>query len=248
MFGKTRAATAPLIDEADLPPAFSLLMAEARMLPALMRTRARPEVKPRARVGDGSPVVTLPGFCADDEAMRQLRLNLNEAGFAAKRWKLGRNFGAQIDTLDRIDERVRYVANKTGRKVHLVGWSLGGIMAREYAKAHPGLVASVITLGSPFSGSMKANHAWRLYEMIAGHKVDEPPVPLDFGAKPPVPTYALWSPHDGIVSAATARGTPEQSDVQRELQCTHIGLAFEDEAIDAIIDCLAEISPRETPQ
>lgn len=231
--------------DTDLPPALALLMAEARMLPALIRARKRPAVKDRETVADGAPVLTLPGFCADDDAMKQLRLNLNAAGFSAKRWKLGRNFGAQIDTLDRIDERVRYVAGKTERKVHLVGWSLGGIMAREYAKQNPANVASVITMGSPFSGSMRANHAWRLYEMIAGHKVDTPPLsnasgPIDFGIKPPVPTYALWSATDGIVSAASSRGKPQESDVMRELKCSHIGFPFDEESINAVIDCLIE--------
>ena len=90
----------------------------------------------------------------------------------------------------------------------LVGWSLGGIYAREVAKLRPELAAKVITLGSPFSGDPRANNVWRLYEWVAGHPVDDPPIKTDLAEKPPVPTLAIWSRRDGIVSVASARGEP----------------------------------------
>lgn len=228
----------------DIAPPLNLLLQEARWLPNLLRARHAPEVRQRDRIADGDPVLTLPGLCASDDSMKQLRLNLNAVGFSAKRWKLGRNFGAREDTIDRIDKRVRYIHQQTGRRVHLVGWSLGGIMAREYAKWHPDLIASVVTLGSPFSGSLKTNHAWRLYELVARHKVEELPIELHESAKPPVPTYALWSPQDGVVSHYGSHGGEGEADQSFELDCGHMGFAFDQRAIDAVIDCLADARAR----
>lgn len=221
-------------------PPFHLLAAEIRYLPDLVLARRRPVTAHRSDVGEGAPVMTLPGFCANDDSMKQMRFNLNAAGFAAKRWKMGRNLGAKLDTMERIDARVKEVADKEGRAVNLVGWSLGGIMAREYARNHPENVASVVTMGSPFSGSLKANHAWRLYQLVAGHKIDDMPMPIDPGIKPPVPTFALWSSRDGVIAIASARGEAHQSDVIREVDCGHLGFAFDAVAIDAVIDCLIE--------
>lgn len=221
-------------------PSFRLLAAEIRYLPDLMLARRKPVTMHRSDVGQGAPVMTLPGFCANDDSMKQMRFNLNAAGFSAKRWKMGRNLGARLDTMERIHARVQDIADKSGQRVNLVGWSLGGIMAREYARNHPDHVASVITMGSPFSGSLKANHAWRLYQIVAGHKIDDMPVPIDPGLKPPVPTFALWSSRDGVIAIASARGEAHQSDVIREVDCGHLGFAFDPAAIDAVIDCLIE--------
>ena len=227
-------------DQDFAPPPLRLLAGEVRYLRDLVMARRAPKTLPREKVADDAPVMTLPGLCASDDSMKQLRYNLNAAGFKAKRWKLGRNFGARLDTVERIDQRVKYIADRTGQPVHLVGWSLGGIMAREYARLHPESVASVVTLGSPFSDSLKANHAWRLYELVAHHKIDEMPVEIDPATKPAVPTFALWSPNDGVVSIASARGQLGQSDVIRQLNCGHLGFAFEPQAIDAVIECLVE--------
>src|SRR3546814_11064985 len=69
------------------------------------------------------------------------------------------------------------------------------------------LVAKVVTLGSPFSGDPRHNNVWRLYELVAGHRVDEPPLKVALGVKPPVPTLAIWSRRDGIVATTRRRGT-----------------------------------------
>ena len=80
-------------------------------------------------------------------------------------------------------------------------------------------------MGSPFSGDPRGNNVWRLYEWIAGHPVDDPPIKTDLAEKPPVPTLALWSRRDGIVSIRCARGLPRESDRQVELDCSHMGFA-----------------------
>ena len=232
----------PLQPEAA--PALRLLLGELRVARDWAVARARPAALPFEVVGNGAPVLTMPGFMAADMSMAQMRRSLNAAGFKAKRWKLGWNSGATADLFDRLDARVRHVTDKEGRAVHLVGWSLGGVFAREYAKRHPDNVASVVTMGSPFSGNPRANNAWRLYELVAGHKVDAPPVPLHPDAKPPVPTYALWSRADGVVAPASAAGLACERDQAIELSCVHMGFAFSEEATRAVIGCLLDAEGR----
>ena len=96
------------------------------------------------------------------------------------------------------------LANRHGEPVVLVGWSLGGLFAREVAKRRPDCVAKVVTMGSPFSHSPRANNVWRAYHFITGHRVEEPPVDVQLSIKPPVETVALWSPRDGIVHPRAA--------------------------------------------
>ncbi len=201
-------------------------------------SRLRPRLFGVPDVGGGQPVMTIPGFMARDIAMRQLRSNLRAAGFRAYGWGLGRNRGVTADVLDRLDARVDEIIAREGRPPALVGWSLGGLYAREYAKHHPEKVARVVTMGTPFSGSRRANHAWRLYQLIAGHDVDAPPLAVHPAAKPAVPTIALWSPRDGVVSAASASGLPSERDAAVRLDCRHIGFAYAPAATLAVIVAL----------
>ena len=105
-------------------------------------------------------------------------------------WGLGMNRGAHAGHAGTARRADRGVRRRAARSI-LVGWSLGGVFAREVAKLRPDLVAKVVTLGSPFSGDPRANNVWRLYEWIAGHKVDDPPIKTDLAEKPPVPTHRL---------------------------------------------------------
>jgi pimeloyl-ACP methyl ester carboxylesterase len=118
----------------------------------------------------------------------------------------------------------------------LVGWSLGGLFARELAKRQPDIVAGVITMGTPFSGSPHSNNLWRLYELVAGHRVDEPPIDTVLAEKPPVPTTAMWSPRDGVVHHRCACGKPGERDRAVALRCSHMGFAFSPEAALVLLD------------
>ncbi len=228
------------LDDPTAAPSLPLLMAELRAAPMVLRSRYGETYYRPEHVGDGAPVLTVPGFLTDDRAMVGMRRSLNHAGFRAKRWKQGRNTGARADTLERLHDRVAHIAAREGRRVHLVGWSLGGLFAREYAKRDASHVASVTTLGSPFSGSPRANNAWRLYQAVAGHRVETPPISLDPRPRPAVPTFALWSRHDGVVAPSSAHGTPAESDRTIELGCHHIGFCCAPEAIEAVIACLRD--------
>ena len=177
--------------------------------------------------------MVVPGFLANDRTTLGLQRALAGAGYRVRGWGLGLNTGVRKDTLDRLAARVG--AFGEGSPVILVGWSLGGIYARELAKARPGLATKVITLGSPFSGDPRANNVWRLYEWVAGHPVDDPPIKTNLQEKPPVPTLAIWSRKDGMVSVASARGEPGQSDRQTELDCSHMGFAVSGRAFPTIV-------------
>ena len=172
---------------------------------------------------DGPPVLVLPGFLATDRTTMELRRALARAGWRAHPWMLGMNGGAKANTLDLLGQRLDALADE--RKILLVGWSLGGMFARELAHRRPDRVRAVVTLGSPFSGDLKTNtNICALYEWIAGHDVNRPPFERIVD-KPPVPTLAIWSRRDGIVAPAAARGQAHEVDKAVEIDTHHMGFA-----------------------
>lgn len=184
-------------------------------------------------------MLVVPGFLATDRTTLGLQRALADAGYHVAGWGLGLNRGAQADSLERLVGAVERFAGDD--KVLLVGWSLGGVFAREMAKLRPDLVEGVVTMGSPFSGDPRGNNVWRLYEWVAGHPVDKPPLDVELRAKPPVPTLALWSRRDGIVAPACARGDEGERDAHEELDCTHMGFAVSARAYPAIIRAIGTL-------
>ena len=206
----------------DRPPPVSLLVREMLVFPS---TRIRAAFAPAVSVdvdGAGRPVIVIPGFMASDRTTARLRRSLTDAGFVCRGWGMGRNLGIRSDIFERMDERLSEM--ETTAPVTLVGWSLGGLIAREYAKYAPHRVAKVITLGAPFSSGPRANNGWRIYEMIAGPKVADPPLNVSLSSKPAATTVAFWSSRDGMVAPCAACGLPDESDLQLEENCTHMGL------------------------
>jgi len=190
---------------------------------------------------DGPKLMVIPGFLASDRTTLGLQRALAGAGFRVTGWGLGLNRGVTEDVVDRIVARLERFG--AGRKVVLVGWSLGGIYARVVAQDRPDLVEKVVTLGSPFSGDRRRNNnVWRLYELVAGHSVNDPPIDKDPETKPPVPTLAIWSRGDGIVSVAGARGEPGQRDAELELDCSHMGFAVSGRAFPKIVEAVRSFS------
>ena len=160
---------------------------------------------------------------------------LAAAGHRPHEWGLGFNFGPTPENFAYLMRRVTNLARTEGQPVALVGWSLGGLFAREIAKNRPDAVGRVITMGTPFSGDRRNNNAWRAYELVTGHAVDRPPIPGDFAVKPPVPTIALWSPRDGIVSPRSACGWPSERDRAVAVRCNHLGFANDPRAIAEVL-------------
>ena len=220
-------------------PASRLLLKELASLaaPAAFRMAygkmdvATPE-EPRA-------VMLLPGFGSHPWRMAPMHKALADAGHSVTDWGLGWNMGASEDRFDRLLSRIRRVSRAEDRKIVLVGWSLGGVFAREAAKQLPDHVEMVVTMGSPFSGDMHGNNGWRLYHAIAGHPVDEPPVGGEFAQKPPVPTIAMWSAQDGVVHRHCACGKAGERDLALPVRCTHMGFAWHPAAIEAVSRVLA---------
>jgi len=166
----------------------------------------------RAPRGDGHPVLALPGFLADDDSTGPLRRYLKTLGYAAHPWLLGRNLGARGPVRERLIARVEELSERHGRKISIVGWSLGGIYARALAKHMPDRVRQVITLGSPFGDA----------------------------APPPVPATAIFSKSDGIAHWRSCVETdgPERENI--EVPGSHCGLGWNPIVLWAIADRLAQ--------
>ena len=220
----------------DTAPSLLRLIGETAVVGDWLRGRRAAPAIARGHDGGGRPVLVIPGFMTSDMRTRTLRRTLARGGYAPHGWEMGRNRGVSEDLLDRLGRRLAQIA--TGGKASLIGWSLGGLFARELAKRRPDLVDRVITLGSPFSGDPRANNVWRMYEWIAGHPVDQPPIEARLHEKPPVPTWALWSRKDGLVAPFATRGLPGESDVAVEVDCRHTGFTVAPSALRAILAAL----------
>ena len=183
-------------------PALALLASEpARALVDLVASRA--PRKARA-AGDGHRVIVYPGLGAGAWSTTRLRMSLGGAGFDSVDWGFGLNRGPRgslSQWLERLAEAVEAEsANDGGRKVSLVGWSLGGIYAREIARTVPHAVRQVVTLGSPFGAEADATHAGWLYRVLSGSKPPQSPRYLQDLRRPlPVPSTSVFSKADGIV-------------------------------------------------
>lgn len=223
----------------DRRPGWGKLLAEGPAAARLLAAQLRP-----ARVGEdvgrGRAVMVIPAFLANDIPTAQLRRTLSACGFTAYGWAQGLNLGARRSKFERLLRRIDIIAAETGGPVALVGWSLGGLYARELAKHRADKVSMVVTLGTPFSHGQRANNAWKLYEAINDHDVDHPPVPVAPDVKPPVPTIAIWSPRDGIVAPASAAGEDGEADRRIELACRHNEMVSDPAALRAIVETLAE--------
>ena len=176
---------------------------------------------------DGPPALVIPGFLASDRTCMELRRALAAAGWRVHPWGMGFNLGVKEDTLEKLEACVDRMGAK--EPILLVGWSLGGLYARELARQCPEKVRAIITLGSPFSGDLHQNNVWHLYEWIAGHKVDESPIQHN-SDKPPVPTLAIWSRRDGIVAPRSAYGLDHERDEAVEISCHHMAFGISREA------------------
>ena len=220
------------------PPSLGLLIGELIHVPRTVAQMfgAAPAVGPE----DGPPAMVIPGFLATDGMTASLRNALGTAGWRTYGWGLGHNRGARAGLIEELGERLDAV--RGGRKVLLVGWSLGGLYAREAARAFPDKVRAVVTLGSPFGGDdRRANNAWRLYEAVAGHSVDVPPI--DHRAeKPPVPTLAIWSKRDGVVAERASRGVAGEADQDVEVDAAHVAMATHPATVARILPIIEKFA------
>jgi pimeloyl-ACP methyl ester carboxylesterase len=221
------------------PPSRLLLALEVRAIWELQTFFAAYPLLRRAPHGDGHPVLVLPGLAASDVSTQPLRTYLGAQGYAAHGWKQGPNRGPRSGVEAGIDARLAELALHYNRKVSLIGWSLGGVLAREAARRSPALVRQVITLGSPFANEPRASNAWRLYEALSGRRVDDWPHREAMKLPPPVPSTAIYTRSDGIVAWQGCREQESATTENIEVEGSHSGLGYNPAVLYAIADRLA---------
>ena len=198
-------------------------------------------------MGDGHRVLVLPGLAANDLTTLPMRAFLKDRGYQPSPWDQGLNLGPREGVLDALRARVRELFNLDRRKISLVGWSLGGVYARELAKEMPAMIRCVITLGSPFAGPPQATNAWWLFERVSGHPEPDAEMQAALRLAPPVPTTSIYSRTDGIVAWQCSLNPPGPLAENIEVHASHIGLGLNPLAMVAIADRLAQDPQRWTP-
>jgi pimeloyl-ACP methyl ester carboxylesterase len=192
-------------------------------------------------VGDGHPVIVFPGLGASDTSTLPMRQFLRQRGYTPYAWRQGFNFGPRQGVLDAARERVRHLAERHGQAVSLVGWSLGGIYAREIAKEQPDIARCVVTLGSPFAGHPRATNAWRFYELVSGQATHSDDELLAQIRKPPAcPTTSVYSRSDGIVSWKCSLNESAPHTENIEVHASHVGMGINPLALYVVGDRLAQ--------
>lgn len=197
----------------------------------------------QAPVGDGHSVIVFPGLSASDGSTLPLRGFLSNLGYDISGWNQGFNFGPRAGVLSTAIQQMKDTFDATGNKVSLIGWSLGGVYARELAKALPELVRDVITMGTPFSGSHLSTNAWRLYELTSGRDIHQEIGQFDLPTAPPVPTTSIFSRTDGVVAWSASVQAPSRANRQTEnleVIASHLGLGLNPSTWWAVADRLAQ--------
>lgn len=183
----------------------------------------------------GDPVLVVPGWMAADGSTLLLRRFLRSLGYFAHGWRLGRNIDPGPDRARALVARLGEIASRHSRPVSLVGWSLGGIYARELARRRPDLVRRVITLASPLRSPL-ADAVGRSFAEVLGRDR----MRLRDARRDAIPISALYSRTDGIVDwrAAQLENGPHQESI--ELASSHCGMGHHPAALAVIADRLAE--------
>lgn len=195
--------------------------------------------------GDGHPVVIFPGLAADRHSIGPLTSFCEQLGYATYDWGRGLNTGPQGEVDGWIDELARHVGERVAahrERVSLVGWSLGGIYAREVAKLLGRRVRQVITIGTPFAGTLEQNHASWVYRLVNGQAplLDEA-LMARLRTAPDVPTTSIFSRSDGVVAWQTCIQDDAGPHVENiEVEGSHCGLGWNPEVLSVIADRLSQ--------
>ena len=228
------------IASAPRAPSKALQLLELRAIGEFATSIALLPLLRRAPRGDGHPVLVLPGLIARDTSTRPLRAYLADRGYSVHGWGLGRNMGLKAGLEAKMLARLRHLHAEHGRKVSVIGWSLGGVFAREIAAAMPDAVRGVITLGSPIRGNPRSTNAWRVYEFASGQRIDDPLLRQPRVGPPPVPTTSIYSRSDGIVACQCSIEPRAAQSESIEVMGSHCGMGVNAAALYAIADRLAQ--------
>jgi len=179
--------------------------------------------------GDGHPVLVIPGFMASDLSTNRLRQFIKKIGYTPYSWDLGRNYGS-VKLADILLAKIEKLADEKGEKISLIGWSLGGIYARQLAKRKPELIRQVITLAAPFANIEERNNATWLYELFNDRNKLSPEEEEwleDMSSPTPVPATSLYSKQDGVLSWKACMELQEDELHQNiEVGGTHLGMGY----------------------
>jgi alpha/beta hydrolase fold len=231
-------------DTADLerpngpPPTRTALGELGTALDAVRLFGAVPRLSSAPR-GDGHLVVDIPGWRAHEVSGLPLRRYLRRLGYDARGWGFGTNTGDPARDVERLAERMLELVEEKGSPASLVGWSLGGVIAREVARRHPEAVRRVITYGTPVTGGAAHTTVARAYGRGADVDADRVAARLDATSPIRVPLTVLFSRRDGIVSwqACIDRSSPTVEHV--EVSSTHLGMGFDPDVWAVVADRLA---------
>jgi dienelactone hydrolase len=204
---------------------------------------------PKAPHGAERHVIVYPGLAAGDVSTQPLRAFLKDLGYHVHGWYQGMNRGPGRGVLDRLKEQLTAVHKDSGAPVSLIGWSLGGVYARELAKELPRSVCNVITLGTPFAQSPRATNAWRVYEMLSQDRLPDAMMQLKLAEAPPVPTTSIYSKSDGVVAWAASIQKASKTNVRTEnveVFASHIGIGVNPAAWYVIADRLSRLTASTT--
>ncbi|WP_234030204.1 esterase/lipase family protein [Erythrobacter mangrovi] len=236
-------ATTTIEAEARPPHTLLMLTEPPRAMGELASFYALRPLMRRLPKGDGHGVLVLPGFMASDTSTAPLRSLLSSLGYDAVGWNLGRNVRVDNARIAAMMACVDTLHERTGGKISIVGWSLGGVFARELAKLAPEKVRMVISLGSPISDDRGHTNARRLFEYLNGNE----PEPVregqfrELGKAPPVPTTSILTKADGVVHW---RGSVQAGDHEHceniEVYASHCGLGVNPAVAFAVADRLAQ--------
>jgi len=225
-------------------PSLALLGAEP--LRALLEF-AGTQLWPRRRdaLGDGHPVVLFPGLASDGLALGPLKTLCRSLGHPACDWGRGFNTGPTGDLDEWISDLADDVARLIephGQRASLIGWSLGGVYAREIARQRPELVRQVVTIGTPFAGTVAQTRAGWAFRLLNGQ-----PAPSDEALQarlrrcPPVPTTSIYSRSDGVVAWQACQQVEGRGRFENvEVQGSHLGLGWNPQVFDVIAGRLAQ--------
>jgi pimeloyl-ACP methyl ester carboxylesterase len=221
-------------------PRRGLLLLEGRALLELAALLPAYPVLRRAPRGDGHPVLVLPGLLANDFSTRALRAFLRDRGYSAHGWQLGRNMGPNPELIGRMVSRFHELRQRHERKLSLIGWSLGGVYARELARAFPSDVRQVITLASPFR-DISATSVPPLLRRYAGrHRPPDDSARARLSEPIPVPATAIYSKTDGIAAWQSCLETPGALSENIEVESSHLGIGHHPVVLLTIADRLAQ--------
>ncbi|MBM7366268.1 alpha/beta hydrolase [Gordonia hydrophobica] len=198
---------------------------------------------------DTQPVLVLPGFTTPDMTTLPLRTTLKALGYPTYGWGLGVNIGPSRRILRGMRRRLDEVYDEHGQPVSLVGWSLGGIFARELARETPEKVRQVITLGSPFRmETEEQSRAKPAFDLMSPFHARPLGVPLEADAPPlAMPSTAFYSRYDGVVAWQTCRDQPTELSENIEVVSSHLGFGHNLAAVWGVADRLAQPAGRLTP-